>query len=205
MPWIMDTIAGAVAHDISGRIVTDLPWERQPGYFKAPSKEDLPLDIQLSDAPKILPEFCSLADGNHFVGDKARGVLEEFCPGMLSFHAVRLGMPNKKLYKNKVYLLTMGDACLVEDGIVLEGSDIILKRPRIPLADGGSVEGPPMLGVMKRPPRLYWSRVAVGERHLWADSKLQQIVVASDALHEAFKARGVTGYQAQECRFVQEH
>lgn len=205
MPWIMDTVTGGVAHDLSGRIVTDLPWERRPGYFKAPSKEDLPLDIQLSDAPEVLPEFCRLASTNLFVGDKARGILEEFCPGMLSFHAVRVRMQNKKLYKNKVYLLTMGDACLVEDGIVLEGSDVILKRPRIPLPDGGSIEGRPRLGVMKEPPRLYWSRAAVGDRHLWADSKLQDIIVASDALHAAFKSHGVTGYQAQECRFVQEH
>ena len=205
MPWIMDTIAGAVAHDLSGRIVSDLPWERLPGYFKAPLEEDLPLDIQMSDAPKILPEFSSLADGNHFVGEKARSILEEFCPGVLSFHAVRVRMPNKQLYKDKVYLLTMGDSCLIEDGIVMEGSDVVLKRSRIPLADGRSVEGRPMLGVLKRPPQLYWSRVAVGDRHLWADSKLRQIVVASDGLHEAFKAHGVTGYQAQECRFVLEH
>ncbi|MCB1336048.1 MAG: hypothetical protein KDK10_00820 [Maritimibacter sp.] len=207
MPWILDTVAGRVAADISGfwsefgaresKITS--PWV-------APEDGPGPLNVRLDSAPRQLPEYTALVSHLIFVGATARSLLDAQAPGSCRFTETLVTMPSGRPYERPVFLLTLLEGALVADGIVTDRSDVRRVEGQFVLApDGRRLPLPPRLAATRQPPQLTWSRAAVGDRAIWADAMLRDRIIASDALYAAFKAAGVSGFQAQECRFATEH
>lgn len=207
MPWILYTLYGQDAFDISGR------WHPEHNLTKAnistwkgPEDDQLPLQIKLDTAPKVLPGLTSLAWNLIYLDAQARAIFERFEPGKLRFSPVIVHMPDGRPHEAEVSLLTLPPSCRVRNGIVVEKSDVErVENYRIPAGGGRFIDGTPYLRVKRDPPRLLWYRQAVGDRHIWADDLLPSKVLVSDALYAALKEAGVTGFQAQESRFETEH
>lgn len=207
MPWILDTVMGRVALNISGR------WhpahnliKANLSTWKAPESHMLPVQVALDEAPKVLPGLTALAMNMMFATDAARAILERFEPGRLQFSPVIVHMPNGTVYGQPIHLLTLPPSAKVDSGIVREMSDVkLIENYRIPAGGGRFIDGKPYLRVTRDPPQLTWSRAAVGDRHLWADSMLPSKILMSDTLYAALKAAGITGFQAQESRFAPVH
>lgn len=207
MPWILDTLIGGVASDISGRWhpAHDLT-KANLSIWNAPESDMVPVQIALYEAPKVLPGLTSLAMNMTFATDAARAILERFEPGKLQFSPVIVHMPNGKVYDQPIHLLTLPASCKVDGGLVREKSDVrLIENYKIPAGGGKFIDGKPYLRLTRDPPQLMWSRAAVGDRHLWADSMLTNKILMSDALYAALKAAGITGFQAQESRFATLH
>lgn len=207
MPWILDTLMGRVALDISGWWHPDHDLTKANlSTWNAPDSQLLPVQIALNKAPKVLPGLTSLATKMMFATDAARAILDRFEPGKLQFSPVIVHMPNGKVYGEPIHLLTLLPPCKVDDGLVVEKSDVkLVDNYRIPAGGGTYIDGKPYLQVTRDPPQLTWSRAAVGDRHLWADSLLTSRILMSDQLYAGLKAAGITGFQAQESRFATEH
>ena len=207
MPWILDTLMGRVALDISGWWHPDHDLTKANlSTWKAPDSQLLPVQIALNKAPKVLPGLTSLATKMMFATDAVRAILDRFEPGKLQFSPVIVHMPNGKAYGQPIHLLTLLPSCKVDGGLVVEKSDVrLIENYKIPAGGGRYIDGKPYLQVTRDPPQLTWSRAVVGDRNLWADSLLTSRILMSDQLYAALKAAGITGFQAQESCFATEH
>ena len=205
MPWHLDFLWASVradidayydrSHDLTGKSVSP---------FEDPPDEDFPIVIRMQNGPRRLPDFARFVSAV-YVNEAARRILERFEPERLRFRdAVVLGADGRPV-RDAVWKLTVSRDCLVEDGIVLDQSDVTVHRRRMKLPDGRVVDLPPVLGIKREPPQLMWSRGAIGDRHLWADTMLKDRIIVSDELYAAIKAGKLTGFQAQECRFAVTH
>ena len=206
MPWILYSLFGQDAFDISGR------WHPKHDLtkanittWKAPDESQLPVQIKLDRAPKSLPGLTSLAWNLIYVNSQARAILERFEPDNLRFSPVIVHMPDGRRYGSEINLLTLLPSCRVPGGIVIEKSDVrLIENFKIPAGGGNFIDGKPYLRLKHDPPRLTWNRAAVGNRHIWADDMLPSRILVSDTLYSALKEAGVTGFQAQESRFETE-
>lgn len=207
MPWILDTLIGRTTHGISGWWHPEHDMLKENlSVWKGPADHLLPLQVSLAEAPRVLPGLTSLVSKLIFANDAARAILEQFVPETLTFASVIVHMPKGKIYGQAIHVVTLPAACMLDGGLVVEKSDVrIVENYKIPAGGGRYIDGKPYLALTRDPPRLMWNRVAVGYRHLWADSKLAHKILISDQLYAALKSAGITGFQAQESRFDTEH
>ena len=127
MPWILDTLMGRAALDISGWWHPDHDLTKANlSTWNAPDSQLLPVQIALNKAPKVLPGLTSLATKMMFATDAARAILDRFEPGKLQFSPVIVHMPNGKVYGEPIHLLTLLPPCKVDDGLVVEKSDVAM-------------------------------------------------------------------------------
>lgn len=205
MPWRLDTGIGQLMADVSGRWVSDETFNR-PHQFSLPEGVNTPVHVRMSSTPDPIPQLTELVNGSVFVGETARDLLSEFQAEGLQFSEASVTMPSGRLYSKPVFLLTFGAGIWVEDGIIIEQSDVCLSHiTHVQAPDGRRFPLPPRLEITRHPPRLMWDPSAVGNRHVWADTRLKRVMVVSDQLYQALKSEGLTGFQAQECRFVVKH
>lgn len=205
MPWILDTIWGAAHADISAFFhPRDSMVGLQVTAFRDPPEDRFPICIKVEKGPRPLPDLLWVA-GAEYANARARAVLERFVPGGIAFREAEFLDARERPLRDRFWKITLGPNCLVDDGIAVEQSDVRMLAGNVKAPDGRILPLPPRLGVTREPPQLMWSRAAVGDRHIWADRLLQSRIVVSDELYGSMKAEKLTGFQAQECRFAQEH
>lgn len=207
MPWVLDAETGRDQFEIAGRWHPEHDLSRAfVDFHRLPEGVEAPVHVLLTSAPERLPEYTALLNRQIFAGLKARDLLEKFLANEVQFTDAIVTMPDGSVYGESVFLVTFGDGVYVDDGIVVEESDVTPSSiTHVQAPDGRSIPLPPRLDVTKYPPRLMWHRSAVGDRHIWIDKRLRNRVVASDDLYQAMKDAGITGFQAQESLFKRTH
>lgn len=207
MPWILDTETGRTQLEISGRWHPDHDLSRAfSACYRLPESVVPPVHVVLTSAPDRLPEYTALINMQIFVGATAKRFIEEYQPGSAVFTDAHVTMPDGRIYDEPIYLLTFENTIYVEDAIVDDRSDVAPSRITHVKAPGGKMIAlPARLELTHHPPRLTWHRSVVGDRHIWIDHRLQNKVAVSDEMYQTFKDAGVTGFQAQESRFLLAH
>ncbi|MEO1109438.1 MAG: hypothetical protein AAFX90_16115 [Pseudomonadota bacterium] len=221
MPWILDVQSGNIRLGLEG----GYPNGHNPidshglsGFVADVSPDLLPFQLDILEAPNPLPEFASYLYSDIYVGESARRLIEEFEPSIHHFHdsiITRKGKPvtgrpycsfrTKQPFLSfgiggKFFRFQIGQQNVLDGALVIEESDIV-ERCRKIKRDDGSIAEIKSLSVKARPPQLMWRTSIVQNRHLWIEKRLRQFLIASDELYSAFKSAGITGFNAQECRF----
>ena len=204
MPWILDTGGGNIRLGLEGGYLNEhnpIDSHSFSGFLTDAPEELIPFRITISQAPDPLPEFASYCYGDIYVGETARKIIEEFEPGQHQFYDTIVTRKGKPVTDRSYFRFRLGEASIVDNGLVIEKSDIVESNFPAKGPDGKVVRLT-MLAPKANPPRLAWQREVIQTRHLWVDRRLQRFLIASDELYAAFKAAGVTGFNALENRFL---
>ena len=206
MPWILDTGLGNIRLGLEGGYLNEhnpIDSHSFSGFVTDAPEELIPFRITISQAPDPLPEFASYCYGDIYVGETARKIIEEFEPGQHQFYDTIVTRKGKPVTDRSYFRFRLGEASIVDNGLVLAGSDVVVRDRTIKRRDGSVVK---LSGLLPkaRPTRLIWDREIVQDRHLWTERKLRGFLLASDELYAAFKAAGVTGFNALESRFSED-
>ncbi|WP_170405774.1 hypothetical protein [Ruegeria arenilitoris] len=223
MPWILDVQSANIRLGLEGGYSNEYnPIDSHclSGFVADVPPELLPFRLDIWEAPNPLPEFANYCYTDIYVGETARRLIEELEPSTHQFHdtiVTRNGKPvTGRPYRSfqteppffrfgiggEFFRFQLGAENVLDGAIVIEESDVAEWHRKLRRKDG-SIAEIHSLAVKARPPRLKWRRSVVLNRHLWIEKRLTQFLIASDELYSAFKSAGVTGFNAQECRFAE--
>lgn len=205
MPWILDVKSGNIRLDLDGGYPNGhnpLDSHGISGFVAEIPTELVPFRLDIVKAPKPLPEFASYLYNDIYVGETARGLIEELEPSVHRFYETIVTRNGNQVTGASYYRFRLGQENILSDALVVDSSDVVEQELASKLPDGSVVRSSVLLP-KARPTRLTWRRSIVLSRHLWVDSRLGTFLIASDELYSAFRSAGITGFNAQECRFFE--
>ncbi|WP_282152825.1 imm11 family protein [Ruegeria atlantica] len=203
MPWILDVKSGNIRLDLDGGYSNGhnpIDSHGVSGFVADIPPDLVPFRLDIIKAPEPLPEFASYLYNDIYVGETARRLIEELEPSVHQFYETIVTRSGNQLADRSYFRFQIGKENVLDGALVVEESDVSLRIKKRKLDDGSVVERKVLLPKV-RPPRMTWRKSVVQGRHLWTEKRLRNFLIASDELYAAFKSAGVTGFNAQECRF----
>ncbi|EFL89802.1 imm11 family protein [Ahrensia sp. R2A130] len=145
----------------------------QPDFV--PDESEWPIRYRQVSKHKTLPDFMTLPSSSTLVvNERARDLFRSFEPVRHVYVPLEFELPTGEVAKDQFWLFRLTD--LVEDGIVVEQSDINIVKSSVPPYKPG------IYGTYKISPRLTWKSEKIEGRHIWADSWLKRDMCISDEL-----------------------
>ncbi|EFL89803.1 imm11 family protein [Ahrensia sp. R2A130] len=140
-----------------------------------PDESEWPLRYWQGTKHKTLPDFMNLPTfGTLVVNERARDLFRCLEPNRHVYVPLELALHGGEVAKDRFWLFRLTD--LVEDGLVVEQSDISVVKSSVPPYEPGMYSTP------KISPKLTWKSEKIEGRHIWADSWLKRKMCVSDEL-----------------------
>jgi len=145
----------------------------QPDFL--PDESEWPLRYRQVSKHKTLPDFMTLPSFTTLVvNERARDLFRSFEPDRHVYVPLELALHTGEVAKDRFWLFRLTD--LVEDGLVVEQSDISIVKSSVPPYEPG------MYRARTISPRLTWKSEKIEGRHIWTDSWLKGDMCISDEL-----------------------